>query len=180
MKNILKLDSIALALPLMLTPLCQAQWSAEHDLGGYLQSAPYAAQVPGSNILQVFYQGGDNALWTRWGSTNGSWSNEASLGGQLYFDAANAAGSPVGAAPTAIQLPGTNDLEVFYRGSDNALWTLWRNADGSWSKMQRLGGQLNGDPAVAQLPGTNTIQVFYQGTDRGLYTRLVDQRNLVQ
>jgi hypothetical protein len=68
MKNMMKLGSIALALPLMLAPLCQAQtqWSSEQDLGGDPASLPYAIQVPGTNILQLFYQGTDNGLWTRW------------------------------------------------------------------------------------------------------------------
>ena len=64
MKNMMKLGSIALALPLMLAPLCQAQtqWSSEQDLGGDPASLPYAIQVPGTNILQFFFQGTDNGL----------------------------------------------------------------------------------------------------------------------
>jgi hypothetical protein len=174
MKNILKLGSIALALPLMLAPLChaQTQWSSEQPLGGDPASDPYAIQVPGTNILQVFYQGTDNGLWTRWrnpavGSTPAFWSDEAPLGGQL---------SSSGSNPVAIQLPGTNIIQVFYRGANNALWSVWRNpADGntppSWSPPQNLGGILAGDPAVAQIPGTNTVQVFYQGADHAMYTR---------
>ena len=48
----------------MLAPLCQAQtqWSSEQDLGGDPASLPYAIQVPGTNILQLFYQGTDNGL----------------------------------------------------------------------------------------------------------------------
>ena len=174
MKNILKLGSIALALPLMMAPLChaQTQWSSEQPLGGDPASDPYAIQVPGTNILQVFYQGTDNGLWTRWrnpavGSTPAFWSDEAPLGGQL---------SSSGSNPVAIQLPGTNIIQVFYRGANNALWSVWRNpADGntppSWSPPQNLGGILAGDPAVAQIPGTNTVQVFYQGADHAMYTR---------
>ncbi len=29
--------------------------------------------------------------------------------------------------PLAIAIPGTDLLQVFYRGGDNALWTRWRN-----------------------------------------------------
>ena len=172
MKSVLKLGSIALALPLMLAPLCQAQqWSAYQDLGGVPNSVPFGIQVPGTNILQIFYQGTDNGLWTRWRNTDGSWSSEVTLGGQLYSATYSDVGGFVFTAPIAIQLPGTNILQVFYRGSDNALWTLWRNTDGSWSSMQRLGGQLGGDPAVTLIPGTNTVQVFYQGTNHQMYTR---------
>ena len=97
------------------------------------------AQVPGS-ILQVFYRGADNGLYTRWRNPNGAWSGEQRLGGIL-------SGGPV-----AAQVPGTNILQLFYRGADDGLYTRWRNRDGSWSGEQRLGGILNGDPVVAQVP----------------------------
>jgi hypothetical protein len=162
MKSILKLGFIALALPLMLAPLCPAQqWSGENEMTGYGVNNPAMAQIPGTNILQLFYRGQDGGLWTQWRNTDGSWSSQEGLGGQL-----NASASPI-----AVQLPGTNILQVFYRGSDNGLWTLWRNPNGSWSNMQPLGGILNGDPAAAQLPGTNVLQVFYQGKDQSLFTR---------
>ena len=62
-----------------------------------------------------------------------------------------------------VKLPGTNMLQVFYRGQDNHLWTLWRKTDGTWEAEQDLGGLLNSDPSAAQLPGTNILEVFYQG-----------------
>ena len=62
-------------------------------------------------------------------------------------------------------------LQVFYRGADDSLYTRWRNADGSWSGEQRLGGILSGDPFAAKVPRTNVLQVFYRGADDGLYTR---------
>jgi hypothetical protein len=63
MKRILKLGSIALALPLMLAPLCQAQqWSGYQDLGGVPNSVPYAIQVPDTNILQIFLPGNRQRL----------------------------------------------------------------------------------------------------------------------
>jgi hypothetical protein len=178
MKHTLKLASIALALPLMLTTLGQAQqWSGQQDLGGFPNSVPYAIQVPGTNVLQIFYQGTDNGLWTLWrnpadGSTPPSWSSPHSLGGDLSSPSSD---SDTAAAPIAIKLPGMDVLQVFYRGSDNALWTLWRNPpDGStppsWSSPHRLGGQLGGDPAVTQIPGTDVIQVFYRGSDNALWT----------
>jgi hypothetical protein len=86
MKNTLRPGSIALGLGLMLmlmlTTLCQAQqWSGEQNLGGNIFGTPAVAQIPGQNVLQVFYEGGDNALWTRWRNSDGSWSGEQSLGG---------------------------------------------------------------------------------------------------
>jgi hypothetical protein len=43
---------------------------------------------------------------------------------------------------TAAVVPGTEVLQLFYRGQDNAVWTQWRNPDGSWSNEQGLGGVL--------------------------------------
>jgi hypothetical protein len=171
MKNVLKLGSIALALPFMLTPLGHAQqWSSEQSLGGVPTSLITPIQVPGTNVLQIFYQGTDHAIWTQWRNPEDGWtSGEVSLGGQLYSGSLSEGNTST--TPIAIQLPGTNILQIFYRGADSALWSLWRNPDGSWSDLHNLGGFLAGDPAVAQIPGTNTIQVFYQGTNNNMYTR---------
>ena len=116
------------------------------------------AQVP-SSILQVFYRGADDSLYTRWRNRDGSWSGEQRLGGILNGD------------PFAARVPGTNILQVFYRGADNSLYTRWRNPDGTWPGEQHLGGILNGDPIAAQVPGTYILQVFYRGADDSLYTR---------
>ena len=43
------------------------------------------AQVPGS-VLQLFYRGADNSLYTRWRNPDGSWSGEQHLGGILNGD----------------------------------------------------------------------------------------------
>ena len=65
------------------------------------------------------------------------------------------------ATPVAIQLPDTNDLEVFYRGSDNRLRGFLRDQDGTWTP-QYFGGELSSDPSAAPVPGTNQIEVFYR------------------
>ena len=48
-------------------------------------------------------------------------------------------------------IPGTDTLQVFYAGSDNALWTRWPDpaTTPNWSDEQSLGGVLNGDPVAA-------------------------------
>jgi len=40
-------------------------------------------------------------------------------------------------------VPGTEVLQLFYRGQDNGVWSRWRNPDGSWSAEQGLGGILS-------------------------------------
>jgi hypothetical protein len=126
----------------------------------------------GRDILQLFYRGTDNSLYTRWRTPvngnpeNGSWSGERHLGGILNGD------------PIAAQVPGTDILQLFYRGTDNSLYTRWRNPETeSWSGEQHLGGTLNGDPIAAQVPGTDILQLFYRGTDDSLYTRWRNPEN---
>src|ERR1022692_344433 len=134
-------------------------WSNEQHIGGTLSGDPIAAQVPGTDVLQLFYRGTDKSVWSRWRNADGSWSNEQHIGGTLNGD------------PIAAQLPGTDVLQLFYRGTDNSVWSRWRNTDGSWSKEQHIGGTLNGDPIAAQIPGTDLLQLFYRGTDNNVYSR---------
>ena len=91
-------------------------------------------------VLQIFYRGTDNGLYTRWRSHYGGWSNEQQIGGVLEGD------------PVAAVVPGTNILQLFYRGANSAVWSRWRNPDGSWSAEQQIGGVPVGDPVVAAIP----------------------------
>jgi hypothetical protein len=61
-------------------------------------------------------------------------------------------------------------LQLFYRGTDKALWSRWRNPDGTWSSEQSLGGQLLANPVTAVVPGTNVLQLFYVGTGNALWS----------
>lgn len=87
------------------------RWTGWEQLGGNLTSAPDASSCapghldvfatgPGSAVMQL----GFNGAW------NGGWGAWQSLGGQ----------SP--SAPGAVCLTGTNAIQVFSRGVDDALW----------------------------------------------------------
>ena len=149
------------------TALLAAQYGYGMDPGVGLRNGPHvsAAQAAGAPILQVFYRGTDNQLWTLWQKADRSWSNPVFLGGSLTTD------------PVAEKVPGTDILHVFYRGPDGAVWTLWRTPDGTWSKHVSLGGFLHdtvyppAKPIAMQVPGPNVLQLFYRGRDAGLYTR---------
>ena len=122
-------------------------------------------QLPGTNTIQVFYQGTNHSMYTRW-LTNGTWSSEQNLGGQLFYptcdDRTNPSCYGTPATPVPIQIPGTNELLVFYRGADNTLKAPnW--VDGTWYPAVPFGGDLASDPSAAPVPGQNQIQVFYQG-----------------
>jgi hypothetical protein len=78
-------------------------------------------------VIQLFYRGLDNGLWSRWREQDGTWHDEQALGGSLNGD------------PIVATIPGTDTLQVFYRGLDDSLRSRWRNSDGSWSTEQTMG-----------------------------------------
>jgi hypothetical protein len=43
-------------------------------------------QVPGTGILQLFYRGIDNSIWSQWRNPDGNWSGEQQIGGVLNSD----------------------------------------------------------------------------------------------
>jgi hypothetical protein len=65
---------------------------------------------------------------------------------------------------------GPGHLDVFVRGSDNALWHKWF-AGGSWSGWESLGGALTSDPSAVGWDWSQ-IFVFAKGTqDTLIYKR---------
>ncbi|MFZ4664266.1 MAG: hypothetical protein ACOYNY_45135, partial [Caldilineaceae bacterium] len=57
-------------------------------------------------------------------------------------------------------------LDVFARGTDNALWHIW--FDGSWHHWESLGGTLTSDPSAVSW-SNGRIDVFARGTDNALW-----------
>jgi len=126
-------------------------WSAWQSLGGVITSMPATAwdYFSGAPSVIVFARWSDGSVeYIRqsartWTGTPGSWAQSLwqSLGGTIV-------GSP---AVAVTQTPaGPMGLEVFARGTDNALWHNAQSAFGSdtWSGWTSLGGTLAGDPVV--------------------------------
>jgi hypothetical protein len=150
------------------------------SLGGYLTSSPAATAIgaqPQNNgvfqggIIDVAVRGGDNALWLREynvqrTSTDFGWLPWISLGGQI------APGTAPAMALASYQ--GPNQLDVFVKGTDGALWHQ-RTPSGYnlWSGWQSLGGRLTSSPAATwepgQYPGGTFLDVFVVGTDHALW-----------
>jgi len=72
----------------------------------------------------------------------------------------------VGAPAVCSQV--ANSLDLFVRGTDNALWWA-HDANGQWSAWQSLGGKLTADPAAVYLPDVGEMHVFVRGTDGALW-----------
>jgi kumamolisin len=125
----------------------------------YLTTAVVPGPQPNTQLLQLFYRGQDNSIYSRWRNENGTWSTEQHIGGLISSDI------------TAAQVPGGDVVQLFYRGQDNAVWTRWRNSGGNWSSEQDLDGALTSDIAAAVLPGSGVLQLFYRGQDNSVWTR---------
>jgi hypothetical protein len=59
-------------------------------------------------------------------------------------------------------------LDVFVKGTDNAVWHLWW--DGAWNGWESLGGTINHTPAAVSW-GRDRIDVFGCGTDNHTWHR---------
>jgi len=79
---------------------------------------------------------------------------------------------PLGGVITTEPAAGSNAdgrIEVFARGTDNALWHIWQtSAGGSFGGWSSLGGVLTSTPAVAR-NADGRLEVFVRGSDGGLY-----------
>jgi hypothetical protein len=130
-------------------------WSNWESLGGQLAPGTGPAVASWSQgRLDVFVQGTDNQLWHKWWNSAG-WSGWESLGGKLTA-------SP--AATWDMAVTPANNIYVFVRGSDGAVWQKYYQ--NGWSSWKSLGGQVapNTGPAVSQV-----LNLFVQGTDHQLW-----------
>jgi acylphosphatase len=60
-------------------------------------------------------------------------------------------------------------LEVFIRGTDNAMWHMWQTVpNGGWSGWASLGGGLSSGPQIA-VNADGRLEVFVRGTDNALW-----------
>ncbi|MGA8071600.1 MAG: lectin like domain-containing protein [Halobacteriota archaeon] len=77
-------------------------------------------------------------------------------------------GAPVAGAP-AVTAQNANSLDLFVRGTDNALWyKYWTGT--TWTAWKSLGGTLTSSPAATS-PGNGTIDVFVRGSNGALYQK---------
>lgn len=119
--------------------------------------APIAAVFqPRNNQVEVFVIGTDGAIWIIWKANQGPWSPPGRL------TEPNVSRSTGGIA--AVVMPGYDMLEVFYVGSDGAVWDVFKANNGRWNapfRLTREGFAREGDPlAATYTPVKNTIEVF--------------------
>jgi hypothetical protein len=167
------------------------RWQA-NNLGGISTSDPdMLSYGPGS--LEVFARGSDGALWTRNSGGGGwnNWSSVAGsvVGGpgavfgggkatvvsrvsgfssitSWWWDNGTWNSFGLGGNNTSdpdLSAWGTARMDMFVRGSDNALWHRpWIN--GTWGNWESLGGNLSSGPAAVSW-GSNRIDVVALNND---------------
>lgn len=136
-------------------------WEGPWPLDAQISSSPTAIALANGPV-HVFARGMDNALWHRW--YDGGWQNWESLGGPLGGQI-----SPDPESGPSVASWGPGRLDVFVRGTDDAVWRKWSaNGGASWSNWESLGGVVTSSPAsISRAP--NHIEVFVRGTDSKLY-----------
>jgi hypothetical protein len=133
-------------------------WGNWTSLGGVLSASPAAAST-GQDRIDVFVRGTDGALYQKTyqqapgggaaNSPNVAWTpNWTNLGGP-------GTGTFTGAPAAVASL---NRVDVFARGTDNALWQR-SYVSGAWSGWSSRGGTLTSSPAAASA-GPGQLDVF--------------------
>ncbi len=111
------------------------------------------AAVMAGSALSVALVGADGALWHSHDDRKLAWED---LGGALT-------------SGPAVCSWGAGRIDVFARGTDNALWHKWFD-DNTWSTWESLGGVLSSAPTAVSW-GSGRIDVFARGTDNALWHR---------
>jgi hypothetical protein len=146
-------------------------WSTWGSLGAPSVGAASSPTVttPGSNILQVFVRGGDNRIWNdNWnngqGSAPGGWS-----GWKAIPNTDNATWAPA-ATDGADTQP-----DVFYTGTDNAIYYTRYDSQLGWISPVSLGGVVQGSPAASTTAG-GRMQLAVRGgaPENRIYNKWAD------
>jgi C1A family cysteine protease len=102
-------------------------------------------------------------------ATGGSWTDTTQMDSTMnicikaFAKTVGVAGAP------AVSAQNANSVDLFVKGTDNALW--YKHWDGTkWSNSKSLGGVLTSDPAATS-SATGTISVFVRGNDNGIWSR---------
>jgi hypothetical protein len=143
-------------------------WTNPINLGGAIFADPVVA-VGNSGLLEVVVVGGNEGLYY----------NKQTSPGSSTFTGFNALPG-VSALNTNIAMHQNADgrLQVFYRGTNNAVWTIVQSTIGSntWNSQISLGGNTNDAPGVGRISGS--LIAFHRGVDNMLYYSMQDTPNV--
>ena len=133
---------------------------AAHEFGHSLGLAHSSVQ---GALMAPFYNGAHRQLEA-----------DDIAGIQAIYGGAGPNWSSLGGVITSNIAGGNNAdgrLEIFVRGTDNALWHRWQTApNNGWSGWSSLGGVITSDPLVTR-NADGRLEVFVRGTDNAVWHR---------
>ena len=136
-------------------------WSGWNGLGGTGMGTPRIARNANGS-LQVLVVGNDAQIWTISQSNSADWNHAwTAVGGKV---------STGFLVPPIMDVIANADgrLEVFYQGTDSALWHVWQTTpNGPWSAHARIGGTIS--LLSLARTGSGSIVAFTRGSDSNLY-----------
>ena len=97
---------------------------------------------------------------------------DSSLSSTNADTSAGLVGAPAGVvgAP-AVCSRAVNSLDLFVRGTDNAIYYRHRDTSGAWGSWTNLGGRLTSDPSAASYSSGSALFVCARGTDGAFWYR---------
>jgi len=117
------------------------------------------ARAPGDVVL--FARGPEGDVLVREGLDSGTWT---SIGGEAT------------SGPAAMVRP-DGTLDVFVRGTDDAVHHASKPKGGDWAQWQSLGGVASSGPGATNRLGTDIISMLVIGADRALYHKSWNPRD---
>jgi hypothetical protein len=125
---------------------------------------PIASVARWNGSIDVFYIGKDGGVWTTFWDESHDWTTMELYGpsSRIQYGAAPAAG---GAGITATART-TNNMDLFFIGTDGGLWTSAWTAGakwGTWEIMGTRGAGLPGAPVSAVSRQPSALDVIFQG-----------------
>ena len=139
------------------------------ERSGYLNPLLYWP-TPSSDFQDITSAGTNGYGGTRGYPVGVGWDATTGLGRVEGMALLGALEGGLTCAIAAAVVPGTDILQLFYRGQNGGVYSIWRNPDGSWSVEQSLGSSLTSEITAAVVPGTDILQLFYRGQDYGVHS----------
>jgi hypothetical protein len=131
-----------------------SNWGGWESLGGVILEAPSCVSW-GSNRIDCFARGADEAMYHRWWD-GANWNGWENLGGVILD------------RPDCVSW-GSNRIDCFARGTDQAMYHRWWDG-ANWNGWENLGGVILDRPDCVSW-GANRLDCFARGTDRAMWHR---------
>lgn len=143
------------------------KWSKPVSLGDVITSN-VAATVNNDGRMEIFYRGSTEELRHMWQLSRGAnapWNLPAPPAKILVYDPA--LGEKMTSDPAVIKNQ-NGTIQVFYRGSEGDVWSLWKVGEGIahngiWAKHMDISNAITASPVTLARDSAGRIEVFFLG-----------------